>query len=111
VTSNNVSDAAALPGLLQQLPADEVLESLTGDGAYDTQPVHEVVIEYGAIPIIPPRKNARIRKGSVVVHCSRMHTAGTKYLEALERLSPAKFGGNQDELHQETGRASDVSYL
>lgn len=68
VTSNNVSDAAVLPSLLQQLPADEALESLTGDGAYDTQPVHEAVIEYGAIPIISPRKNARIRKGSVFVH-------------------------------------------
>ena len=44
VTSNNVSDAAVLPDLLQQLPKDEVLESLTGDGAYDTQPVHEAVI-------------------------------------------------------------------
>ena len=50
VTSNNVSDAAVLPDLLQQLPD------------------HEAVIEYGAIPIIPPRKNARIRKGSVFVH-------------------------------------------
>ncbi len=68
VTSNNVSDACVLPDLLRQLPGDETLESLTGDGAYDTQPVHEAVIEYGAIPIIPPRKNARIRKGSVFVH-------------------------------------------
>ena len=38
VTSNNVSDAAVIPDLLQQLPQDEVLKSLTGDGAYDTQP-------------------------------------------------------------------------
>ena len=58
VTSNNVSDAAVIPDLLQQLPEDEVLESLTGDGAYDTQPVHEEVIKRGGIPIIPPRKNA-----------------------------------------------------
>ena len=36
VTSNNVSDAAVMPDVLQQLPDDEVLESLTGDGAYDT---------------------------------------------------------------------------
>ena len=44
VTSNNVSDADVLPDLLQQLPKDEVLESLTGDGAYDTQPVHQAVL-------------------------------------------------------------------
>ena len=68
VTSNNVSDACVLPDLLRQLPGDETLESLTGDGAYDTQPVHEAVIECGAIPIIPPRKNARIRRGSAFVY-------------------------------------------
>lgn len=68
VTSNNVSDAAVIPDLLQQLPEDEVLESLTGDGAYDTQAVHEEVLKRGGIPIIPPRKNARIRKGKAFVH-------------------------------------------
>ena len=45
VTSNNVSDSAVLPSLLQQLLADEALESLRGDGAYDTQPVCEAVIQ------------------------------------------------------------------
>ena len=65
VTSNNVSDASVLPDLLQQLPEDEPLESLTGDGAYDTQPVHEAVMRRGATPVIPPRKNARLRKGCV----------------------------------------------
>ena len=68
VTSSNASDAAVIPDLLQQLPDDEVLESLTGDGAYDTQAVHEEVIKRGGIPIIPPRKNARIRKGKAFVH-------------------------------------------
>ena len=63
VTSNNVSDAAVMPELLQQLPQDEVMHSLTGDGAYDTQSVYEAILKRGAIPIIPPRKNARIRKG------------------------------------------------
>ena len=60
VTSNNVSDASVLPDLLEQLPPDETLQSLIGDGAYDTQPAYEAVIRHGAIPIIPPRKNARI---------------------------------------------------
>ena len=65
VTSNNVSDASVLSGLLEQLPPDEALNSLTGDGAYDTQPAYEAVVRHGAIAIIPPRKNARIRKGAV----------------------------------------------
>ena len=65
VTSNNVSDASVLSDLLVQLPSGEALKSLTGDGAYDTQTAYEAVIRHGAIPIIPPRKNARIRKGAV----------------------------------------------
>jgi len=68
VTSNNVSDAAVIPDLLNQLPLDEKLESLTGDGAYDTQQVYEAVLEHGGTPIIPPRKNARIRKGKAFAH-------------------------------------------
>lgn len=54
VTSNEVSDAAVL--------------SLIGDGAYDTQPVYEAVIHREAVPIIPPRKNARIRKGEAFAY-------------------------------------------
>ena len=42
--------------------------SLTGDGAYDTKQAYGAVIEHGATPIIPPRKNARIRKGSAFVY-------------------------------------------
>ena len=68
VTSNNVNDAAVIADLLDQLPKDEVLQSMTGDGAYDTKQVYEAVIKHGATPIIPPRKNARIRKGSTFVH-------------------------------------------
>ncbi|MFZ7337039.1 IS5 family transposase [Comamonas jiangduensis] len=68
VTSNNVSDAAVIADLLDQLPQDEKLESLTGDGAYDTKQVYEAVIEHDATPIIPPRKNARIRKGKAFAH-------------------------------------------
>ena len=68
VTSNNVSDAAVIPDSLEQLPEDERLECLTGDGAYDTQPVYEAVAKRGALAVILPRKNARIRKGSVFMH-------------------------------------------
>ena len=68
VTSNNVSDASVLPDFQEQLPLEETLQSLIGDGAYDTQPGYEAVIRHGAIPIIPPRKNARVRKGTVFEH-------------------------------------------
>ena len=68
VTSNNVTDAAVVPQLLAQLPTDEPLLSVTGDGAYDTQPVYAAVMGCNAMPIIPPRKNARMRKGAAFVH-------------------------------------------
>lgn len=68
VTSNNVTDAAVLPQLLEQIPAEEPLLTVTGDGAYDTQPVHAAVMQRNATPIIPPRKNARMRKGDAFAH-------------------------------------------
>jgi IS5 family transposase len=68
VTSNNVSDAAVVTDLLAQVPKDETIASFTGDGAYDTQPVYEAVMQRGAIPIVPPRKRARIRKGAAFAY-------------------------------------------
>ncbi|MDR0213200.1 MAG: IS5 family transposase, partial [Comamonas sp.] len=68
VTSNDVSDAAVVPQLLEQLPAGEPLQNLTGDDAYDTKEVHAAVMERNAIPIIPPRKNARMRKGDAFAY-------------------------------------------
>lgn len=68
VTSNNVTDAAVLPQLLEQIPAEELLLTVIGDGAYDTQLVHAAVIARNATPIIPPRKNARMRKGDTFAH-------------------------------------------
>ena len=68
VTSNNVSDAAVVTDLLAQVPVDETIASFTGDGAHDTQPVYEAVMQRGAIPIVPPRKNARIRKGAAFAY-------------------------------------------
>lgn len=76
VTSNNVSDAAVIEDLLDQLPQGERLESLTGDGAYDTKQVYEVVLGHGATPIIPPRKNARIRKGRAATILNRFTEMG-----------------------------------
>lgn len=45
VTRNEVSDAAVIADLLEQVPPNEALLSVTGDGAYDTQPVYEAVMQ------------------------------------------------------------------
>ena len=68
VTSNDERDAAVVAAMLEQVPADEALRSLTGDGAYDTQAVYEALRQRGCAPITPPRKNARIRNCDAFVY-------------------------------------------
>lgn len=58
VTDSGVGDAPMLPYLLEQLPSDEVLLSVSGDGAYDTKGCHEAIAQRKAQAIIPCRKNA-----------------------------------------------------
>jgi len=48
-----------LPCLLDQIAKDEVIASVTGDGAYDTKACHEGIARCGAYAIIPTRKNAQ----------------------------------------------------
>ncbi|CAB5697970.1 Transposase DDE domain [Comamonas aquatica] len=67
-TPNNITDAAVLPQLLEDIPAEELLLTVIGDGAYDTQSVHAAAIEHNATPSIPPRKKARMRKGDAFAH-------------------------------------------
>lgn len=59
VTDNSVGDAPMLPELLGQIPPDEAVASVSGDGAYDTKACHAAIIERGAQAVIPPRKNAQ----------------------------------------------------
>ena len=48
-----------LPELLNQIPADQEIASVTADGAYDTRKCHDAIAERGADAVIPPRKNAK----------------------------------------------------
>ena len=59
VTTSNVGDAPMLPELLSQIPSDQEIGSVTGDGAYDTRKCHDAIAARGAHAIIPPRKNAK----------------------------------------------------
>ena len=47
-----------LPELLTQIPATEVVATVSGDGAYDTKACHALLKKKGAKATIPPRKNA-----------------------------------------------------
>jgi hypothetical protein len=59
VTDNSIGDAPILPGLLDQIAADERIASVSGDGAYDTKDCHEAIALREAHAIIPTRKNAK----------------------------------------------------
>ena len=43
VTDNSVGDAPALPELLSQIPEEERIATVSGDGAYDTKGCHEAI--------------------------------------------------------------------
>ncbi len=62
VTTSNVGDAPMLPDLLEQIPPDQEIATVTADGAYDTHRCHNVIATRGAAAIIPPRKNAQLWK-------------------------------------------------
>jgi len=55
-----------LPYLLDQIPADEIVGSISGDGAYDTKSCHEAIARRGAQAIIPTRKNAKPYKNNAL---------------------------------------------
>ena len=59
ITTSNIGDAPMLPELLSQIPPDQDIGSVTGDGAYDTRKCHEAIAARNAHAVIPPRKNAK----------------------------------------------------
>lgn len=62
VTSSSIGDAPILPDLLNQIPPDQELGSVTADGAYDTRKCHDAIAARDAHAVIPPRKNAKLWK-------------------------------------------------
>jgi IS5 family transposase len=94
VTTNEVGDSPMAAVLLGQIPSHEQVASFTGDGAYDTKDVHEACYLRGAIPIIPPRKGAKLRKGLAFAHrneavkaCRRLGRAIWKRWSGYHRRS------------------------
>lgn len=59
ITGSNIGDAPMLPELLDQIPPDQDVGSVTADGAYDTRKCHDAIAARGAHAVIPPRKNAK----------------------------------------------------
>jgi IS5 family transposase len=59
VTTNAIGDAPTLPDLLAQIPDEEIILSVGGDGAYDTRKCHAAIAGRGAAAIIPVRRNGQ----------------------------------------------------
>lgn len=59
LTGNNIDDADVVEELLKDI---NNIASFIGDGAYDKNKVYELLESRKIKPIIPPRKNARIKK-------------------------------------------------
>ncbi len=48
ITTSNVGDAPMLPDVLDQIPPDQEIATVTADGAYDTRRCHNVIAARGA---------------------------------------------------------------
>ncbi len=65
-TISEIGDAPMLPELLDQIPPDQEIASVTADGAFDTRKCHDAIAARRAAAIIPPRKNAKPWKPDTV---------------------------------------------
>jgi len=83
-TTGSAGDAPVLPALLSQIPVDERIVSVSGDGAYDTTSCHEAIALRAAHAIIPTRKSAKPWKAN---HCGA--DARNDILRATKRLGRA----------------------
>ena len=61
-TSNREGDSPVLPVLLDQIPPDQEIGTVTGDGAFGTRRCHAAILARGGTAIIPIRKNGRFWK-------------------------------------------------
>ncbi len=66
VTENSIGNAPVLPTLLDQIPPEENIASVSGYGAYDTKDCHEAIALRAAHAILPTRKNGKPWKTN---HC------------------------------------------
>lgn len=63
LTGNSKHDASQLKALLEEtIETTGLVTHVGGDGAYDTWDSYEAIKAVGATPVIPPQKNAKIKR-------------------------------------------------
>lgn len=73
-TTGDVGHAPMLPELLDQIPPEQEIATVTADGAFDTGKCHDAIKARGAAAIIPPHKNARPWKPDTAGAIARTET-------------------------------------
>lgn len=85
-TSSRDGDSPVLPDLLDQIPADEQIGTVTGDDAFDTRRCHSAILKRGDTAVIPIRKNGRFWKEDCSAARARNET-----LRATRRVGRANW--------------------
>jgi hypothetical protein len=117
ITGSNTGDAPMLPNLLNQIPHDQEIGSVTVDGAYDTRRCHNAIAERGAAAVIPPRpRHPAMEANHRRCHRQERRTARIKIsgpgtLAKLERIPPPEPRRDEDALHETAGPAADGARL
>ncbi|WCL83078.1 IS5 family transposase [Saprospira sp. CCB-QB6] len=62
ITTERKTDASQLPKMMKKMKSLNIRQ-VYADGAYDQIKCREAICKAGAVPFIPPRKNARLKKG------------------------------------------------
>ena len=63
-----------LPVLLDQIPPDQKIATVTADGAFDTRKYHDTIATHDAVAIIPARKNFKPWKADTLIAIARNET-------------------------------------
>lgn len=80
-----------LSELLEQIPPDQAIGSVTADGAYDTRKCHDAIAARRAHGAIPPRMNAKPRKPSSAGAVARNKAVNAS--QSLDRAIWRKWSG------------------
>jgi transposase len=105
ITGSNTGDTPMLPYLLNQIPRDQQIGSVTADSAYDTRQCHNAIAERGAAAVIPPRPR---RPAMEANHCRRhrqerrtprIKMSGPGTLAKLERIPPPEPRQDETKMH------------
>lgn len=99
-TTNSESDASVVGEILDEV--DGQVGELKADGAYDQRKVYEALQEREIRPVIPPRKNAKIRKHGNAGGRRESRDENLRYIRKYGRKKWKKVSGYHERSLAET---------